>query len=97
MNDDFSPLVPDLSKSTRFSSPSTSAGPTADGGCGGFEALLPMEPVPPPAARVEPAPARATAAHERLPVITLKRDGNRITRIQVRCSCGETIELDCVY
>ena len=33
----------------------------------------------------------ATAA----PELTLKRDGDRVTQITIRCSCGESIVLDC--
>ena len=29
--------------------------------------------------------------------ITLKRDGDRVTHICVTCSCGQVIELACVY
>lgn len=29
--------------------------------------------------------------------IELKREGDRITQIRVRCRCGETIEIDCEY
>jgi hypothetical protein len=31
------------------------------------------------------------------PQVILKRDGNSISSIEVRCSCGEQILLDCVY
>lgn len=31
------------------------------------------------------------------PQITLERDGDRITRIKVQCSCGQVIELNCAY
>jgi hypothetical protein len=31
------------------------------------------------------------------PQITLKRDGERITHINVVCSCGQVVELACVY
>jgi len=31
------------------------------------------------------------------PKITLKRDGDRITHINVVCSCGQVVELACVY
>ena len=31
------------------------------------------------------------------PVITLQRDGDRVTRIQIKCSCGQVLELNCVY
>ena len=31
------------------------------------------------------------------PKVSLQRDGNRVTGIQVQCSCGQVIELACVY
>jgi hypothetical protein len=31
------------------------------------------------------------------PVITLQRSGDVITAIRVQCSCGQIIELTCVY
>ncbi len=31
------------------------------------------------------------------PEIQLDREGDRITRITVRCSCGQVIELNCTY
>lgn len=42
-----------------------------------------------PAATSKPAPKE--------PQITLERDGDRITRIKVQCSCGQVIELNCAY
>lgn len=41
-------------------------------------------------------PAAAPAPHGP-PEITLKRDGDKVTHIVVRCACGEVIELGCVY
>ncbi|MGD0060206.1 MAG: hypothetical protein ABSD58_12390 [Verrucomicrobiia bacterium] len=31
------------------------------------------------------------------PAITLQRDGDRVSHIIVRCSCGQVIELACQY
>jgi hypothetical protein len=31
------------------------------------------------------------------PKLTLKRDGDRVTHITVRCTCGQSIELACEY
>ena len=31
------------------------------------------------------------------PKITFERDGDRVTRIRIQCSCGHTLELDCAY
>src|SRR5262249_35293026 len=49
-----------------------------------------------------PTPAPATSPlpqceHAIGPSISVTRDGNRVTRIQVKCACGEVIELACTY
>lgn len=31
------------------------------------------------------------------PKVSLQRDGNRVTGIHIQCSCGQVIELACVY
>jgi hypothetical protein len=31
------------------------------------------------------------------PTVTFQREGDRVTRISVQCSCGQTIELQCEY
>jgi hypothetical protein len=31
------------------------------------------------------------------PRVSIQRDGNRVAGIQIQCSCGEVIELACVY
>jgi hypothetical protein len=31
------------------------------------------------------------------PVITVKKDKDRVTRISIKCGCGQVIELDCQY
>lgn len=40
----------------------------------------------------DPPPA---VAHD--PVVSLEREGDRIRLIRIQCSCGQVIELDCVY
>ena len=40
----------------------------------------------------EPGTQPATA-----PGVTLRREGDRVTGIRVQCTCGEVIELNCVY
>jgi len=49
----------------------------------------------PPTAPAPPAAAPCDAAKD--PEVTLKREGDRITQIQIRCSCGESVILDCDY
>jgi len=67
----------------------------------------PASPPPAPAAEAtspEPAPEPADPEPEvevekvcSEPKILLDRDGDRITRIRVLCSCGQSIHLDCDY
>ena len=42
----------------------------------------------------QPRPA-APAAHQ--PVVKLHREGDVVKHIQIQCSCGQVIDLDCVY
>lgn len=98
MSSAFIPLLPDTVASS-------CVGPTATAtlfkGGGpedpGFTALMPSEAAAASAARGHHSETATAPAHERLPVVTLNRDGDKVTRIQVRCSCGEVVELDCVY
>lgn len=50
----------------------------------------PFRPLACAAPSTPPAPA---AGGE--PIVTLERDGQRITRIKVQCCCGHVIELAC--
>ncbi len=46
----------------------------------------------------QPASASGLRAAASTPAeVSFKRDGDRITQIQIRCSCGECIILDCDY
>src|ERR1051325_555178 len=51
----------------------------------------PSGPVPAPTTP-SPSPAPHSA-----PTVTFKRNGDRVTQIEIRCSCGEVIQLDCDY
>ncbi len=31
------------------------------------------------------------------PQVTIERDGDRITRIKIQCTCGQLLELNCAY
>jgi hypothetical protein len=31
------------------------------------------------------------------PVVTLEKDGDRVTHVRIQCTCGQVIELDCAY
>ena len=51
-----------------------------------------------PSASPQPAVAAPPcAASVAAPEVSFKRDGDRITQIQIRCSCGEALTLDCDY
>jgi len=39
----------------------------------------------------------ATGAMGGRPVITLERDGEKVTGIRIECGCGQVIELACSY
>lgn len=45
-------------------------------------------------------PSAAAAATERKPCepkVTVQRDGDRITHLRIQCSCGQIMDLACVY
>lgn len=42
---------------------------------------------------ITPAPAHVHGAVQ----VDVKREGDRISRIQVRCRCGELIDIECEY
>jgi hypothetical protein len=43
------------------------------------------------------APAHPHPHSAASPQVTLKRDGDRVTHINVHCSCGQVVELTCLY
>jgi len=48
--------------------------------------------------RLAPHPIVLADKHaDGTPIVTLRRDGNVIREIQIRCACGELIVLDCEY
>ena len=58
----------------------------------------------PPTLKSEPGKSKeptAAAPHSpescAKPEIILKRDGDLVSGIQIRCACGQVIELSCVY
>ena len=44
---------------------------------------------------IESSPLGAKKHHE--PYLSMQRDGDRITSIRISCSCGQVIDLACVY
>ena len=63
--------------------------------------FAPVVPATPQGANgIQPAASQATAqgkAKNCAPVVDVERDGERITRIRIKCACGELIEIDCQY
>ena len=50
-----------------------------------------------PAAAVSPSASTPPAHHGAQPKVTLQRQGEVVTGIRIQCSCGQVIELRCVY
>jgi hypothetical protein len=72
--------------------------------------ILPGGPASSPGASARPAPGLrgaptsspgpgGNAPHpgHANPAITLERDGERVSRIHIVCSCGQVIDLECAY
>jgi hypothetical protein len=49
----------------------------------------------PPSAPHKPATTGEKKSCE--PRVSVQRDGNRVTHLRVQCSCGEVIDLACLY
>jgi hypothetical protein len=60
---------------------------------GGFEPKTVPAPKPPLPSHSTPAEPQPGGA----PQFSLTRDGDRITKIRIVCSCGAVHELDCLY
>lgn len=57
-------------------------------------AFSPLVQTPKPSPAQEPAgPSNAPPG----PTLSVQRHGERVTQIQIRCTCGQVIELDCDY
>lgn len=89
-----SAFVPFLKSDGKSSAPAPrgAASPSADSAAmsGAFAALVP---------NANPASACVHAATESSlkPVVTLKKDGDRVTHIHIQCACGQVVELECAY
>jgi len=73
--------------------------PSGRGADGGFQ-LKVMPGADPAAARPHAAPhdhgpQNPTAPAQ--PIVTLQREGDRVTGIRIACLCGQVIELACAY
>lgn len=52
---------------------------------------------PPPAPEGKSAIVAAAEKKSCEPRVSVQRDGNRVTHLRVQCSCGEVIDLACLY
>jgi len=60
--------------------------------------FTPLVLLPPPESSADgTAPTHAGHSAETQPTVSLKRDGDRVTHIIVRCACGQVMELACEY
>jgi hypothetical protein len=53
-------------------------------------------PATPQAPKPGAAPTRALQDCEQ-PKVTLQREGEKVTAIRIECSCGQVVDLNCVY
>jgi len=67
------------------------------------DAVFVPHPAPVPAGHSAPggtgalAHASCASAHGAPPTVTLRREGDRVTGIHIRCGCGQVIDLACQY
>jgi hypothetical protein len=64
-------------------------------GAANTEAFRPLQPGPGTAAHASSQAGPAATSGK--PIITLQREGDRVTQIRIECVCGEIILLDCQY
>ena len=76
--------------------PVPAPGQKTGGSAPGLKVVPKGEAVPAFAPLPSPAAAHSHAAASK-PVVTLQRDGERITGIRIECICGQVIELACSY
>jgi hypothetical protein len=86
MNEAFVPVHPSSTKARLASEPFRLAVTPSVEGAREFVPAKPQPRIP---------ESSSTPACE--PEISLTRQGDRISRITLRCSCGQVIELDCAY
>lgn len=90
MNEAFVPVHPSSAKARLASEPFRLAvTPNVEGA----REFVPAKPQP----RIPESSSASGSGSACEPEITLTRHGDRVSRITVRCSCGQVIELDCAY
>lgn len=97
MNADFQPLVPEQPPNLSGEEAFRLEVLSSDLPAGALHASAPanssQRDPSPNSARPPVAPGSAL----REPKLTLEREGDRVSRILVQCSCGQILEIDCDY
>lgn len=92
MESEFVPLRQAFSNAPLFPSTDNPRGQERDA------PFVPVAQEPDPLPSVEPQPAEADPhTHAGTPEISVEKDGDRITHIRVRCSCGLVTRIECGY
>lgn len=89
--DGFTPLLPATGSGGSPPSFRLTVLPAESGSAPPFQGFPGASPAP------APTPATARCATPGQPQVSLLRDGEVITGIQIHCACGEVITLDCLY
>jgi len=63
--------------------------PTADGSDAGLAGI--------PSLAAQPGLKSGTGAHQHGPSIECVKQGDKVVRMIITCSCGEKIEVECLY
>ncbi|HWD93781.1 MAG TPA: hypothetical protein VG938_15685 [Verrucomicrobiae bacterium] len=83
--------------------PLISIAPTPSGDSADFQATVLSQPEqaqkfnPVELAAAAASPGKAADGSPCEPRVTLQRDGEQVTGIRIQCSCGQVIDLACVY
>lgn len=95
MNNDFVPLSPKRTEPESAHGFRVKVVPAP----GATPAFTPLAPPSSSAAPSAPGHAHghAEGAPAAEPVLTVRRDGNRVTGIRIQCGCGQVIDLTCLY
>lgn len=60
-------------------------------------AFRPLTPAPAGPRAPASSPLASHAAEPVKPRVELVREGDRVTRIRITCTCGQTVELECTH
>jgi hypothetical protein len=86
-----SAFVPFLKSGGKSAVTAAAIGTDSAAMAGAFAALVPKS------TTASPGCAHAANAETAQPIVTLKRDGDRVTHIHIQCACGQVVELECAY